>query len=58
MDGTELLAAHELVAVIVIYKLLNDPKSKFGRLFWKNWSVKTNTIKYLKLKTRCVDILK
>ena len=33
------------------YKLLNDPKSEFGRLFWKNWAVKTNTIKYLKLKT-------
>lgn len=30
--------------------LLNDPKSDFGKIFWKNWAVKTNNIKFFKSK--------
>ena len=30
--------------------LLNESKSDFGRIFWKNWAVKTYTIKFFKSK--------
>lgn len=30
--------------------LLNNPKSDFGRIFWKSWAVKTNNIKFFKSK--------
>lgn len=33
------------------YNLLNDPKSDFGKIFWKKWAVKTKTIKFLKSNT-------
>ena len=33
-----------------INNLLNNPKSEFGRLFWKNWAVKNGGIKCYKSK--------
>lgn len=30
--------------------LLNNPKSDFGRFFWKSWAVKTDNIKFFKSK--------